>query len=171
MGLTKQQQYAVDNIKSWFRDSITRSYTLEGAAGCGKSFTISHLLRELGGKKVALSPTNKAKQVLEEFIASTDGNVPVMTIHSALGYKVNDSTNSYKVKGRRVIAEGSTSTEATGNYKIDPEVELIIVDEASMVDVLLERELLNLAKSIDAKILWVGDGYQLKLEGNLRRPA
>ena len=117
---------------------------LNGGPGCGKTFTINIILDLLKGwykerkepfSVKLLAPTGKAAKVLQNATQHT-----AETIHRGLCYQED---GSFKKK------------------EDDPfEASLIIVDESSMIDLLLMASLLKAVPS-QAKIIFVGDERQL----------
>lgn len=123
-------------------------FILNGSAGCGKTFTLNIILRMLSKqfeklKRVmevkVLAPTGKASKV-----AGKATNRNCMTIHRGLKYKAN--------KG----------FEHNANNPIDADV--IVVDESSMIDILLADSLLN-AIDNGTKVIFLGDTKQLPSVG------
>ena len=169
--LTPDQNKAVIALNKWFNSSTdSRHFTLEGAAGCGKSFLIAEWLRSLGlpeDRVLVLAPTNKAAKVVRAMLTEADVEAKSTTIHSALGMILAEGQGSLKKKGRRVIKDAK-STLLAGDSKIGEKVRLIIVDESSMVDITLEKGLNKAAAIVDCKVLWVGDSYQLKPPGKIQ---
>ncbi|WP_180953901.1 AAA family ATPase [Bacillus sp. M6-12] len=123
-------------------------YILNGSAGCGKTFTLNVILRVLGMQfqkmkrmmevKV-LAPTGKASKV-----AGKATGRPCMTIHRGLKYKP------------------ATGFEHNENNPIDADV--IVVDESSMLDILLADGLLS-AIADGTKVIFLGDTKQLPSVG------
>ena len=110
---------------------------LTGLGGCGKSTitkALSRIYRRCGFNVFHLSPTAKACRRLEECIGTSDAQ----TIHKFLGMK-KDS----EVKSRE--------------YSQD---EVLIIDEASMLDIILFNALLAGA-NLTTRILLIGDNHQL----------
>ena len=134
--LTAQQQQAVDAA---LRHKLT---ILTGGPGTGKTTTINNLLNTLdaaGHSYVLASPTGRAAKRLTE----TTGR-EAKTIHRLLEFKPG---------------EGFGRNE---NNPID--ADLIVIDEASMLDLILAY---NLLKAIDSAshLLLVGDVDQLPSVG------
>jgi exodeoxyribonuclease-5 len=126
---------------SWFYDgSYDRPvYKLSGAAGVGKSYVVSVVLKLLHLRPYQVRivcPTGKAATVLRS------RGVDAHTIHKVF-YNVNQSPSGdvYFTK-RRSIGQG---------------ISLIVLDEASMVNDRMFQDLL----SFEIPILLVFDGYQL----------
>ena len=111
---------------------------LVGNSGSGKS-TVQKIVSELAestGKSITLlAPTGRASQVLSNYTG-----VPASTIHRAI----------YKRGGK-------------GINSIDSDI--ILIDEASMCDVLLVRDLLRSVTQDNAKIVFIGDDSQLPSVG------
>lgn len=107
-----------------------RTAALTGAAGTGKTTLIAKLLAATQQNVVLAAPTGKAARRLEEVLAERGLQYPASTLHRLLGE--NDEM---------------------------PECDLLIVDEASMVDVFL---LSRVQKALgQAQLLLVGDINQL----------
>jgi exodeoxyribonuclease V alpha subunit len=120
---------------------------LTGGPGTGKSRTVATLvaLAEGAGKSVALAaPTGRAAKRLEELCSS-----PASTLHRLLGAQPRQSGDDVSFDGR--FARGS-------EWPLDEDV--IVVDEASMLDVELADALLS-ACSDGTHLVLVGDAAQL----------
>ena len=121
-----------------------RVAVLTGGPGTGKTFSVRSIMRlaEAAGARVALaSPTGRAAKRLAE----TTGK-PAKTIHRLLEFKP---------------AEGTTFQR---NEENPLEADLIIVDEASMLDLLLTNNFLK-AVAPGTHVLFVGDIDQLPSVG------
>lgn len=109
---------------------------ITGGAGTGKSLVISAIYKvceEAGIKAFVLTPTGKAADRLSAF------GIPAMTIHRKVGYN---------------------GAEASKNAYDPLEVDLVIVDEASMVDYATLAMLIRAMPELSSLIL-VGDNNQL----------
>jgi exodeoxyribonuclease-5 len=159
--LSEDQQLALDQILAWYKDEKRVPYiTLGGYAGTGKTTLISifrkRLNEEKKGLKVAfVSYTGKATRVLQTKIDDNNSSFlkdTVSTIHSLIySPQVNDEE------------------EITGwKLKEELEADLIIIDEASMVDQKIWNDLL----SYEVPIIAVGDHGQLPpINGNFNLMA
>lgn len=142
MQLTAQQSNALQAVESWLKTDEP-IFRLFGYAGCGKT-TIAKFVQQMVGTCAYATFTGKAAAVL-----ASKGCTPVSTLHSLL----------YRVHENEVTGELSFVL----NYE-SPLValDLLIVDEVSMVDVPLGEDVMRLAK----KVLVLGDPGQLPpLEG------
>ena len=111
---------------------------LTGLGGSGKSSitkALSRIYRRCGFNVYHLSPTAKACRRLEECIGTNDAQ----TIHKFLGMK-KDS----EFKGGKSYAEDS----------------VLIVDEVSMLDIILFNYLLS-GTTLTSRVLLIGDNHQL----------
>lgn len=150
MELSNDQKYALDTLKDWFKSSQKSQFiTLGGFAGTGKSTLISILRKDLSKDnqklKVAFcSFTGKASQSLNSKINENGSFYPkdsVSTIHSLI------YTPSVNMSG----------DISAWDIKEKLDFDLIIVDEASMVDTKIWNDLL----SFKIPIIAVGDHGQL----------
>jgi len=146
---TNDQKKALEAVIGWWQNPVHSYFTLGGYAGTGKTSLLSvfrQILKKLNPKtKVAFCAyTGKASQVLESSLrlhgarADTDS---VSTIHSLIYAPVVNSKGSV------------TGWKPKQQIKAD----VIVVDEASMIDRQIWEDLL----SFDLPILAVGDHGQL----------
>jgi exodeoxyribonuclease V alpha subunit len=120
---------------------------LTGGPGTGKSRTVAALvtLAEAAGKTVALAaPTGRAAKRLEELCEA-----PASTLHRLLGAQARSS-------GDGVSFDGGFQRGA--DWPLDEDV--VVVDEASMLDVELADALLSACED-GTHVLFVGDAAQL----------
>jgi len=131
-----------------FSQSIGGFYILNGSAGCGKTFTLKVILKMLdimykNIKKSAnillLAPTGKAAKV-----ATKATGMECKTIHRGLKYNPE------------------FGFEYNENNPLEEDI--IIVDESSMLDIMLARHLFSAVKS-GAKVILLGDTKQLPSVG------
>lgn len=123
-------------------------FTLCGFAGTGKTTLVRHLVNELisehgHGAVRTIAPTGKAASVLRR------RGMDAMTVHKLLYVP----TTTYD---RETHVASLTWELRDLQLELDG-VHLLVVDEASMVDVELTRDLLDTGK----KILAIGDPFQL----------
>lgn len=142
--LEEQQRKAVlefSKYKSGF-------YVLNGSAGCGKTFTLKIILDMLrlqyrrGRKDMTVkvfAPTGKAAKV-----ATKATGLPCSTVHRGLGYS--------PVEGFSYNKENPLKTD------------VLIIDESSMLDVSLTRNLLEAIQN-GTKVIFIGDTKQLPSVG------
>lgn len=162
--LNQQQTEALNSIASWLTKPIdpikgNPCYTLVGYAGTGKTtimrVLLEHILKNTGirAKQIALvSPTNKAASVL-----SSVTDFPAFTIHALLGLSPTINIDEYKHN------EIITSTEfSAGRRNNMLKKKLVIIDEVSMVNDDLFKDLITIAREHQIKLLTVGDKAQLQ---------
>ncbi len=120
---------------------------LTGGPGTGKSRTVATLvaLAEGAGKSVALAaPTGRAAKRLEELCDS-----PAFTLHRLLGAQPRSSAEGVHFDG---------GFQRGADWPLDEDV--VVVDEASMLDVELADALLSACKD-GTHLVFVGDAAQL----------
>ncbi|MBQ8375232.1 MAG: AAA family ATPase [Clostridia bacterium] len=150
--LTPDQEKAENLIAEWFFNTDDLTFVLAGYAGTGKTFLINHVVKNVlhlqAGKEAAfVSPTGKAATVLAQ------GGTVAGTVHGLIYIRNEDD---FDVDENGEIIE----KERLSFYKrdqIDESIRLIVVDEASMVNEEMLRDLL----SFGVKCLFCGDHAQL----------
>ena len=139
--LDEAQRSAVGHA---LRDGVS---VLTGGPGTGKSRTVAALvaLAERAGRSVALAaPTGRAAKRLEELCSA-----PASTLHRLLGAQP-------RTRGEEVSFTGGFARGR--DWPLDEDV--VVVDEASMLDVELANALL-MACADGTHLLFVGDPAQL----------
>ena len=135
----------------------TNIASIQGAAGTGKTFLLSIIIKEISkSHKVRVTaPTHKACMVLKSKLKEfkvLNGNVSVSTIHSYLKLKLQNNLDT----GITELIEDSFNNDK--NKKVD----LLIIDESSMVSQqLYDYSLKRLDKGDIKFVLFSGDIYQL----------
>jgi exodeoxyribonuclease V alpha subunit len=146
-GLDPVQRSAVDNAL------LHGVSVLTGGPGTGKSRTVATLVREAerAGKSVALAaPTGRAAKRLAELC-----DAEAMTIHRLLGVQPRASVGEDGSIGTVDFSAGFARGE---DWPLDQE--LVVVDEASMLDVELAAALLR-ACADGTHVMLAGDSAQL----------
>ena len=134
--LTEQQ---LGSLSKLINNNIT---ILNGFAGSGKSATVAsviNMLEDNGKRYILLTPTGRASKVLAGYTKRD-----AKTIHRGLLYGV----------------EGWYYNE---NNKL--EVDVVIADESSMIDVDLMKHLIEAIDFEKTKLMMVGDGFQIPSVG------
>lgn len=144
-----------EGSEEWFDDNPDDYYVLRGFAGVGKTVLVGELIMEASANDWSLAvtaPTNKAVAILQEKVRSIARtrvvNATFTSLHSVCGLRM--------VEGD----DGELKISSTGYSKFEG-VNLLIVDEASMVD---SKMLLRAIQNSRGRtlILFVGDPGQLK---------
>lgn len=133
--LSPDQARALDEIEAWIKSRRKRK-TLGGYAGTGKTTLIREIIRRHDASVCAF--TGKAASVLQS------KGVEASTMHRLLYRPIHTGGEVRFIKVDRLPTK------------------LVIVDEASMVDKTLMRDL----ESFRAKVLYVGDHGQLEPVGD-----
>lgn len=133
-----------------------------GGAGTGKTFTMGAIagFYEGNGRKVLLAaPTGKAAKRMEQLSGRE-----AMTLHRMLGYM---PSGKYRLDW--IGSEESFAYLAANPlpWFVDPDtgmlanVDAVLVDESSMIDVFLARELLRAVDLSRTAVVFFGDHHQL----------
>jgi exodeoxyribonuclease V len=137
--LSEKQQNAVDKFNRWFHDKNSKQcFRLFGYAGTGKTFIAKHFANSIGGNVCYAAYTGKAADVMRK-----NGCLGAQTLHSLI------YTTEIDKHGNLHFFINSKS-----NANL---VDLIIIDECSMVDDVMANDLM----SFGTKILVLGDPAQL----------
>lgn len=148
MEFSPQQDEALKAVSKWLREGQSPIFRLFGFAGTGKTTLARHFAEHVDGDVLFAAFTGKAAQVLRSRGASNAN-----TIHSLI----------YRPRGEEEVED-----ETTGKTSIAPmfginrqspvaKAALIVIDECSMVDEELGRDLL----SFGTPVLVLGDPGQL----------
>ena len=148
MEFSVEQDRALAAVQQWLKAGDRQVFRLFGYAGTGKTTLARHFAEGVDGEVLFAAFTGKAAQVLR-----SKGARKASTIHSLI----------YRPRGEEEVED-----EETGNKSIAPtfslnrrspvsEAKLIIIDECSMVDEALGRDLL----SFGTPVLVLGDPGQL----------
>jgi exodeoxyribonuclease-5 len=142
------QREALELMISWLKVPNEYIFILKGPAGTGKTTLLDTFLKNARiGNIVLTAPTHKAVR-----IASQTTGIKGETIHKLLGFRPNYNLEDFDLANIPFDPLGRSTFEL---YK------LIIVDEASMINLAMSRYMANLASKHKVKILYVGDPFQL----------
>lgn len=148
MELSPQQDEALKAVARWLKEGRSQVFRLFGYAGTGKTTLARYFAEHVEGEVQFAAFTGKAAQVLR-----SRGATNARTIHSLI----------YRPRGEEAVED-----EATGRTAMSPtfslnrqspvaRAKLVIIDECSMVDEELGRDLM----SFGTPILVLGDPGQL----------
>jgi len=148
MEFSPQQDEALKAVARWLKSGRSQIFRLFGYAGTGKTTLARHFAEHVDGDVQFAAFTGKAAQVLR-----SKGATNARTIHSLI----------YRPRGEEQVAD-----ETTGKTLISPtfslnrqspvaKAKLVIIDECSMVDEELGKDLM----SFGTPILVLGDPGQL----------
>ena len=136
-----EQDKALKAVDAWLRAGDSQVFRLFGYAGVGKTTLARHFAEHAMGETAFAAFTGKAAHVLRQ-----KGCAGATTIH-ALIYRPNRGDDGEEGEMSFAIRRDAPASKA----------DLIIIDECSMVDEELGRDLL----SFDKPILVLGDPAQL----------
>ncbi len=139
--LNKEQQDAVQ-LGKWLSGGPNRVGVLSGPAGTGKTTSLKALCDEIG-EVILLSPTNRAA-----LVATKLSGRPATTIHLYLYHpKVDKETGELRFERRMDL--------------VRPKSGVIIIDESSLVNKDITKDLMRVMVDIDVSLLFVGDSFQI----------
>lgn len=148
MAFSPEQDRALVEVSKWLKAGKTQVFRLFGYAGTGKTTLARHFAEGVDGEVLFAAFTGKAAQVLR-----SRGATKASTIHSLI----------YRPKGEEEIEDEETGSKSVApTFSINrkspvSEAALIVIDECSMVDEELGRDLL----SFGTPVLVLGDPGQL----------
>jgi exodeoxyribonuclease V alpha subunit len=131
---------------------------VEGAAGTGKTTTLAAAVDGLaftGGRMVVVTPTLKAAQVAGEQVGC-EAYSAAWLVHQH-GFRWDDDGRWHRVGTADRDVRGTPARLLPGD--------LVLVDEAGMLDQDVMRALLAVADESSARIAFVGDRHQLPAVG------
>jgi len=148
MQFSPQQDEALKAVSRWLKAGQSQVFRLFGYAGTGKTTLARHFAEHVDGQVQFAAFTGKAAQVLR-----SKGAVNARTIHSLI----------YRPRGEEAVEDATTGrkmmspTFSLNRQSPVARAKLIIIDECSMVDEELGRDLM----SFGTPILVLGDPAQL----------
>ncbi|MFC5387453.1 ATP-dependent RecD-like DNA helicase [Aquamicrobium segne] len=148
MQFSPQQDEALKAVAKWLKDGRSPLFRLFGYAGTGKTTLARHFAEHVDGQVQFAAFTGKAAQVLR-----SKGATNARTIHSLI----------YRPRGEEQVEDettGKTSMSPTFSLNRQSPISkaaLVVIDECSMVDEQLGRDLI----SFGTPILVLGDPGQL----------
>ena len=148
MQFAPQQDEALKAVAQWLKDGRSPVFRLFGYAGTGKTTLARYFAEHVDGEVLFAAFTGKAAQVLRSRGASN-----ARTIHSLI----------YRPRGEEAVEDEETGrTQMSPMFSINRQsplakAALIVIDECSMVDEQLGRDLM----SFGTPILVLGDPGQL----------
>ena len=135
---SREQAAAIDKVGRWLKAGEPQVFRLFGYAGVGKTTLARHVAEGAHGETAFAAFTGKAAMVMR-----ANGCAGATTIH-ALIYRASEGAEGAPTF---TLNEGGLGSRAS----------LIVIDECSMVDAELARDLLSFGKPI----LVLGDPFQL----------
>lgn len=171
MELSPDQETAIGRIKEWLASS-EKSLTLGGYAGTGKTTIISYMLKNWKQNIAVCAFTGKAAAVLRSKGVRSASTMHKL-IYTPVGWcrkcriqvdPIKVPAEDPNVKPDKICPKCMRGDYLTTRFVRVPFIgaELVIVDEASMLNGRLVEDIESLAK----KILYVGDHGQLEPIGD-----
>ena len=120
-GFTNSQATAIIEFEKFYDDINKLVFTLDGAAGTGKTFTVKYLIDNIIKHSVVVTaPTHKAVRIVERMT-----NRKGRTLQSLLGLRPDFNLDSFNIDNVQFSTKGEIQLK---NYKI------VVIDEGSMVN-------------------------------------
>jgi len=135
---SREQAEAIDKVGRWLKAGEPQVFRLFGYAGVGKTTLARHVAEAARGETAFAAFTGKAAMVMR-----ANGCAGATTIH-ALIYRASEGAEGAPTF---TLNEGGFASRAS----------LVVIDECSMVDAEVARDLLSFGKPI----LVLGDPFQL----------
>ena len=150
--LNEEQKLADKKIADWFKEESKQVFVLTGYAGTGKTTLIKHTVCDTLGlvpdvSAAFVTPTGKAATVLIK------KGIPACTVHRLI-YQSIIQEQEVTVNGKTIKTEKLLFRR---RESIGKKIQLIILDEASMVSDDVLADILNFG----VKVLLCGDNAQL----------
>ena len=148
--LNPEQQIVKQELLDFLKSSH-KYHVLMGSAGTGKTTLITEALKDISNKKIIFSATtNKAVAVLKICSLLKNPRISYKTIHKLLNVR------------RQIDSDGRQQfTYMDVDYSSIDDVDIVIVDEASMMNRYMLDQLDNATRGLKIKIIFVGDINQL----------
>jgi muramidase (phage lysozyme)/soluble cytochrome b562 len=153
--LNKDQELALSEILDFFNDSNRKTHSLIGYAGTGKTTLLNIVKDQLKipfNDIIFSSPTHRANAVIK----LKNKNAKVYTLHQLLGLSMEQDLEKFNIKDAKFVQKNDTKINGG---------DILIIDEASMVNDDLFTLITKIIGGNDIKILYVGDDAQLKPVG------
>ncbi len=159
--LNSEQLEAVKKLNRFLRNPDEKIIVLEGSAGTGKSTLISTVFKDPTYSRLNVcmsATTNKAVSVLKQMGSIKNKKIDYLTIHKLM--KIKRTIDS---DGKQHFVTGFNETTDSRDKKCKSifNYNVIVIDEASMVNKNLFNEIQTISKRIMGKIIFVGDRNQL----------
>lgn len=148
----EQQVEALESMRDFLK-SDERYFVLTGYAGTGKSTIVRKIVEEnnaLGNDKKVLigaAPTHRAKRVLKILTGR-----PAETIHTILGLSLNTDLETFSLTTPKFDPINPPKLKG---------FDIVIIDEASMINKNLYAYIQQLMKYTKTKIIFMGDPAQI----------
>lgn len=150
LNLTTCQHNALYELNKWYKDDETM-ICLSGSAGTGKTTLLREFIKknQLYHQSICVAaPTHQAKEV----VSRTTGIREAKSVQELLGLRPDLDLTTF---------DPSKPTFSPINRAKIVDYDLVIIDEASMVNKELAKHIKQLSHQYNIKILYVGDPFQL----------
>lgn len=148
------QQQALDKITNFLQDPSRELFLLKGRGGTGKTTIIRKALEQFKNKKIiGMAVSHDATSVLER--AFGNENYSTRTIASALAME-----NVYIKNKSYFVPKSDEKLMKERRSRPISDMDIIIVDEASMIDKEYYKYIME-HKKYGAKVIFIGDNVQI----------
>ena len=156
--LNEGQLNCLNKLMDWWEnyDGSKQVFSISGLAGCGKTFVIRYLIDTLDD--INLENVLFVAYVGKAAMQMTKSGVKAKTIHSTIYFMTEVAK---KDKDGNIVKDDNGRSLTTFKFfkrdNLSPEIKLIVVDEAPMVDERVAKDLL----SFGLPVIALGDLHQL----------
>lgn len=150
LNLTTDQFNALYELNKWYKEN-KRIVCLSGSAGTGKTTLLREFIKnnQLYNQSICVAaPTHQAKEV----VSQTTGIKEAKSVQELLGLRPDLDLSTF---------DPNKPTFSPINRAKIVDYDLVIIDEASMVNKELATHISQLSNTYGIKILYVGDSFQL----------
>ena len=165
--LTPSQQRGYDTFLPFYLDPNQTVMILEGYSGTGKTTLVRYLMEQLPIMD-DMARLVAPGYVPPEIVLTATTNQAAEAFSQAVGYHPI-ATTIYKACQLRLVRDYKTQESHLVPYGDGLENKLVFIDEASFLDAVALRQVLNQCRR--CKIVFIGDPAQLTPVGSLNMPA
>lgn len=159
MIFNSDQQFVIENAVNWFFNSPEQIFQYDGPPGSGKSLVLNEIVRRLGlNLSTEVAPMSYIGAAT--LVMRANGLYNAKTAHSWCYHVYEEELHSGAGTGEVMYTHSGrprTTYKFVPKTSLDPEIKLIIIDEAYC----MPKTLRHIIERFGIKILACGDSHQL----------